>query len=151
MKNPFEKHYDNILSWQSTFSKIPHINFYSSVLFLVIGFTGFITFLFFFPDIPFVSTIFLIMGIGSGIWFLILYFKIRRMTRILQDLTEIADFERFTELITAIIKIRKDNSLKDKTKSITELFLTFSIVSKDLHIELSRIALDIQRSTKEII
>ena len=91
------------------------------------------------------------MGIGSGIWFLILYFKIRRMTRILQDLTEIADFERFTELITAIIKIRKDNSLKDKTKSITELFLTFSIVSKDLHIELSRIALDIQRSTKEII
>ena len=149
MNNPFEKHYNNILSWQSTFSKIPHINFYSSVLLLVVGFAGFIVFQFFFPDIPFVSTIFLIMGIGSGIWFVILYFKIRRMTRILQDLTIIADFEVFSELLKSIIKVRKDNSIKDKTNSIAELFQTSNIVSRDLRIELSRIALDIQRTEKE--
>ncbi|MCD4656963.1 MAG: hypothetical protein K8S87_05405 [Planctomycetes bacterium] len=146
MNNSYAKHYNNILSWQSTFSKIPHINFYTSILFLIVGITGFIGVLLVFPEIPFVSTIFLIMGIGSGIWFVILFSKVRRMTRILEDLNEIKDFDIFCELIKSIIKTRKDNTLKDKTKIIDELYKKFSIKSKNLCIELSRIALDIQRS-----
>ncbi len=146
MNNSFEKHHNNILSWLSTFSKIPHINFYTSALFLIVGITGFIAFLIFFPDIQFVSTIFLFMGIASGIWFMILYFKIRRMTRILEDINKIADFEVFSEFVKSIIKVRKDNTLVDKTKAIEELFQTLNIRSKDLRIELNRIALDIQRT-----
>ena len=149
MNNPFEKHYNNILSWQSTFSKIPHFNFYTSILFLIVGITGFIAVLFFLPEIPFVSTIFLIMGIISGIWFAVLYFKVRRMTLILEDLHKIKEFDVFCELVKSIISTRKDNSLKDKTKTIDELFQKFGIQMKDLRIELSKIALDIQRSEKK--
>ena len=71
------------------------------------------------------------------------------MTLILEDLHKIKEFDVFCELVKSIISTRKDNSLKDKTKTIDELFQKFGIQMKDLRIELSKIALDIQRSEKK--
>ena len=145
MSEIFSVYYQNILNWRATFKKLPRASVFAGLIFMLVGILGFIAGLLFFSDKPVAYSILLIMGIASSIWFIIMRRKLVKMELILKDLNLLVETEVFTEIIEKVIEIRRNAEIKDKPAAIQEYFIEKDIKSKELHLELNRIAIEIQR------